>query len=92
MEAFNKLFTQTAPVFEAATALGSLAGGVGSLASALESSPKARALPALPKATTMPTPDDDRVRAARKKRAAKMAQRSGRRSTLLSESVGGRLG
>ena len=46
--------------------------------------PKAPPPPAAP--TVMPTPDDDALKAARKRKAAQDMSRSGRLSTILSDS------
>lgn len=41
--------------------------------------------PAIPKPTVMPTPDDEAVRAQKRRQLSALSQRRGRQSTILSE-------
>lgn len=50
--------------------------------------PKAPKAPTVEKPAVMPTPDDDAVRAAKRRSLSGMMNRSGRQSTFLSNDVG----
>lgn len=65
-----------------------LSAAVGLLGAKAMKSPKA---PTLAPPAVMPTPDDDSVRAAKRRRIAEMQARGGRASTILSadEKLGG---
>ena len=69
---------------------GSLLGGV--VGKALFGKKKAGSAAADTGPTTMPLPDDEKIKAARKRAIAAQMQRGGRSSTILTDGTGGTLG
>lgn len=71
----------------AASAIGGLLGGVGSVFNAFKGTPDQPAPPVLTTPTVMPTPDDAAAKAAKRRQLSGLAQRRGRQSTILSDNT-----
>ena len=84
------MFMAPAMAAAASTSLGAMAAAtVGGLAVASALKPKT---PAMQKTPTMPTPDDEAVLKEKRKKAAEVQARSGRASTILTDSGSDKLG
>ena len=81
-------------IFSAASAIGSLLGGAGSLFSSVKKPEKSAQVPLpVPKEpTVMPVADDEASKRARARQLSAVRQRSGRESTILSDFGSEKLG
>lgn len=67
-------------------AIASILSGAGSMAMASKGSPDITP-PEVPKPTVMPTPDDEAMKAEKRKKLSSLSQRRGRQSTILSDNT-----
>ena len=79
-------------IFSAASAIGSLLGGAGSLFSSVKKPDKPAPLPVPKEPTVMPVADDEASKRARARQLSAVRQRSGRESTILSDFGSEKLG